>query len=166
MEGGQTTEAGAIVKFESHPHPNHTTGWAMTIPSRRSQVPRLRDDLRVCKFRDRPIPPLSACHRIGFSTKSDAEINSHTQPNMEILSIILMAIGSIIALIYGIQLLILAFQKSVLWGLGYLCVPFVALIFVFMHWEETKRPFLRVLLAIPFFVVAGLIAPQRFAAIE
>jgi len=78
---------------------------------------------------------------------------------MEILSIILFVIGGLIAIIYGIQLLILAFRKSIWWGLGYLFVPFVSLIFVFVNWSEAKRPFLRLLLCIPFFVVGGLLAP-------
>lgn len=46
---------------------------------------------------------------------------------------------------YGIKLLILAFQESVLWGLGSLFVPFVSLIFIIMHWERCRSPFLRYL---------------------
>jgi hypothetical protein len=71
---------------------------------------------------------------------------------MHILGILLVVIGAIIGLIFGIQLLILAFRTSILWGLGYLLVPFVALIFVIVHWQEAKTPFLRCLLAIPFYV--------------
>ena len=72
-----------------------------------------------------------------------------------------MLVGAVIALIYGIQLIILAFQTSVLWGLGYLFVPFVALIFVAMNWDQTKSPFLRSLLAIPFYIAgAMMIGPQ------
>lgn len=66
----------------------------------------------------------------------------------------LVMLGSVIAmvagvacLIYGIKLLILAFQESVLWGLGSLFVPFVSLIFIIMHWERCKSPFLRYLAA-------------------
>jgi hypothetical protein len=83
---------------------------------------------------------------------------------MEILGYILYGIGIIISLIYGIQLLIMAFRHSVLWGLGYLCVPFVALIFIFMHWSETKGPFLKALIGLPF-MIAGvlLVGPENFA---
>lgn len=76
---------------------------------------------------------------------------------MEIVSLVLLGIGLLISVIYGIKLLILAFQKSVLWGLGSLFVPFVGLIFVIMHWAEAKGPFLKSLLCIPFFVVAGIL---------
>ena len=68
-------------------------------------------------------------------------------------------IGFIIALIFGIQLLILAFRTSILWGLGYVFVPFVSLIFIALHWEQTKTPFLRGLLSIPFFIGAAVLTP-------
>lgn len=70
---------------------------------------------------------------------------------MTIAGSILMLIGFLIALVFGIQLLILAFRTSILWGLGFLFVPFVNLIFVGVHWDEAKTPFLRGLLCIPFY---------------
>mgnify|MGYP000660247003 CR=1 FL=1 len=69
---------------------------------------------------------------------------------------ILIFIGAIIGLIFGIQILILAFKESLGWGLGSLIIPFVMLIFVIMHWEKAKSPFLKSLIAIPFYVI-GLI---------
>jgi hypothetical protein len=68
--------------------------------------------------------------------------------DMSILGGILMAIGAIGMLIFGIQILIKAFKTSIGWGLGSLIVPFVALIFVFTHWAETKKPFLYLLLCL------------------
>ena len=72
---------------------------------------------------------------------------------MEIIGMILLGLGSLIAIWYGIILLIKAFQTSILWGLGYLLVPFVALIFVIVHWDVAKKPFLMSLLAIPLIAV-------------
>ena len=60
---------------------------------------------------------------------------------MEILGMISYGIGGIIALVFGVMLLIKAFQTSVLWRLRYIFVPFVALVFVIMHWENTKSIF-------------------------
>jgi FtsH-binding integral membrane protein len=77
---------------------------------------------------------------------------------MEILSIILICIGVIIGLVFGIQLLILAFRTSIWWGLGYIFVPLVGLIFVIVHWSEAKKPFLLSLLSIPFYVGGLLIS--------
>lgn len=78
---------------------------------------------------------------------------------MQILSLILILAGLAIAFVFGIQLIILAFRTSILWGLGYLFVPFVSLIFIAMHWDEAKTPFLRGLLAIPCLVAGVLLAP-------
>lgn len=82
---------------------------------------------------------------------------------MQTIGFILFAIGLIIGLIYGIQLIILAFNTSILWGLGYLFVPLVAPIFIIVHWQETKSPFLRGLLSIPFFIVGALLMPDTAA---
>ena len=70
---------------------------------------------------------------------------------MEMLGLFLMFIGFVIALVYGITLLVKAFQTSVLWGLGSLFVPIiVSLVFVIVHWEVARGPFLRFLIGIPF----------------
>jgi hypothetical protein len=77
---------------------------------------------------------------------------------METLGLICLLIGVVIALIYGLKLLILAFRTSILWGLGYLLVPFVGLIFVIVHWDKAGSPFLRSLLAIPFYALGVLLS--------
>lgn len=50
--------------------------------------------------------------------------------------------GVVIAGIGGAWLLVTAFRESVLWGLGSLFVPFVALIFVLRNFGRAWRPFL------------------------
>ena len=61
---------------------------------------------------------------------------------MEFVPLGLLLIGALIVCIGGIMLLVKAFQTSPIWGLGSLFVPPVAIIFVFMHWQEAKKPFL------------------------
>lgn len=78
---------------------------------------------------------------------------------MQILSVILLCVGALISLIFGIQLLVAAFRTSVWWGLGYLFVPVVGLIFIIVHWSVAKRPFLFGLIAIPFIVLGAVLAP-------
>lgn len=78
---------------------------------------------------------------------------------MELLSIALILIGALISIVFGIQLLITAFQTSILWGLGYMFVPFVSLIFIIVHWADAKKPFLRGLIAIPFLLLGAMLAP-------
>jgi uncharacterized membrane protein HdeD (DUF308 family) len=67
----------------------------------------------------------------------------------------LLVVGGLIMLVFGVLLLIQAFNKSAMWGLGYLFVPFVSLIFVIKFWPETKKNFLRMLIGLPFYI-AGI----------
>ncbi len=55
---------------------------------------------------------------------------------------ILVYIGLVIVIIGGIGFLIAAFKESVLWGIGCLLISPISLIFLFVHWEEAKNPFL------------------------
>jgi hypothetical protein len=54
----------------------------------------------------------------------------------------LLIVGMILGVVGGIWLLVVAFKESVWWGLGSLLLPFVSLIFVIMHWQVSKKPFL------------------------
>jgi hypothetical protein len=63
----------------------------------------------------------------------------------------LSVLSGIAMLVFGIQILITAFKTSTGWGLASLFLPFAILVFVIKHWEATKTPFLRWLMA---FVVA------------
>ena len=81
---------------------------------------------------------------------------------MEIIGAISLIIGVIISVIYGTILLFRAFEAGILWGLGYIFIPFVSLIFVIVHWEDAKSPFLKGLLAIPFFIVGILLTPNNY----
>lgn len=51
-------------------------------------------------------------------------------------------LGLVIAIVGGVWILVLAFQKNIWWGLGCLFVPFVSLIFAIMHWDIAAKPFL------------------------
>ena len=78
---------------------------------------------------------------------------------MELVGGILIAIGTLIALVYGIILIVKAFQVSIWWGLAYLLIPFAALVFIIVHWEVAKKPFLMSLLCIPFIFIGLFLAP-------
>ncbi|MDD7983411.1 hypothetical protein PQO01_00395 [Lentisphaera marina] len=80
---------------------------------------------------------------------------------MEALAATCMIIGAIIAIIFGFILLMKAFQESILWGLGYLFVPFVSLIFIIVHWQEAKSPFLKGLIALPFYGLGIALMPTQ-----
>jgi len=55
-------------------------------------------------------------------------------------------LGLIILLIGSISYLVAAFRAGILWGLGCLFLPPVSLIFLFVHWQDAKKPFLTQLL--------------------
>ncbi len=61
---------------------------------------------------------------------------------MEAIGLILVVLGGIVAVIGGLWFLLVAFQESVLWGVGCLFVPFVSLIFLIMYWDNAGKPFL------------------------
>lgn len=56
-------------------------------------------------------------------------------------AIILIGLGLLLLLIGGIWAIVVAFQRSVVWGLCYLFVPFAALVFLFVAWVEARRAF-------------------------
>lgn len=82
---------------------------------------------------------------------------------MGIIGIALFFIALIICIIYGIKLIIIAFQESTAWGLMYLFVPFANLYFVFTRWEKTKSPFLKTLIAIPLLIIGAMLMPMQSA---
>jgi hypothetical protein len=72
----------------------------------------------------------------------------------------LFILGMILAVVGGIWLLVVAFQESVWWGLGSLLLPFVSLIFVIMHWQVSKKPFLISLAGGVLLGIAAAMAPH------
>jgi len=77
---------------------------------------------------------------------------------MATLGTIIMAIGAIGGLVFWIQILIVAFKQHIGWGLGSLFIPFVGLVFVIMNWDETKTPFLRLLICVAVQIAGGAIS--------
>ena len=73
---------------------------------------------------------------------------------------LLFYVGVAIAIVSGIWLLIIAFRTGILWGLGSLFVPFVGLIFVITHWQESKKPFLWNVLGVGMMIVAAMVQPE------
>lgn len=79
---------------------------------------------------------------------------------MEILGIVLVFAGASIGALFAIVILGRAFQQSFVWGFGCLLIPFMLFVFVMLHWDDTKRPFLLFLLAIPITVAGTILATQ------
>ncbi|MFN7941821.1 MAG: hypothetical protein U0X73_09480 [Thermoanaerobaculia bacterium] len=63
--------------------------------------------------------------------------------------------GLIGCLIFGIQILIMAFKTSIGWGLASLLIPFVMFVYVAKNWAACKTPFLRWLASLVVCAIGG-----------
>jgi hypothetical protein len=61
---------------------------------------------------------------------------------MHFIVLAVVGIGWLTAIIGGIMILIEAFKKSVMWGIGCLLCGIVTLVFVFTNWAACKKGFL------------------------
>jgi hypothetical protein len=61
---------------------------------------------------------------------------------LPIFSIVLIAVGVLVALVGTIMVLVAAFRESVLWGLVVIFAPLGNLIYTCVHWSEAKAGFL------------------------
>jgi hypothetical protein len=68
---------------------------------------------------------------------------------MAMLGTIVVGVAALGMLVFGIQILIMAFKTSIVWGLVSLLIPFAILVYVFKYWQQTKRPFLYSLACVP-----------------
>ena len=66
---------------------------------------------------------------------------------MAMFGTILSALAGLAMLVFGIQILIAAFKTSTGWGVASLLLPFAVFVYIAKHWEQTKTPFLRSLMA-------------------
>ncbi len=73
---------------------------------------------------------------------------------MQILVFILMAVAVSASAVAGIWFLIEAFRVHILWGLALLVFPVLGAVFLFLHWDEVKKPFLLNMIAVSLFLAA------------
>ena len=74
---------------------------------------------------------------------------------MGMLGMALSVLASLAMLVFGIQILITAFKTSTGWGLISLLVPLGVFVFIAKHWEATKTPFLRSVMAFVVVVIGS-----------
>ena len=80
---------------------------------------------------------------------------------ISILVYVLLAVAVVVSTIAGIWLLIEAFRVHVLWGLALIFFPILGIVFVIMHWDTARKPFLLNLLSLLIFLAAFLPALFR-----
>ncbi len=59
---------------------------------------------------------------------------------------VLSMLGAVIVLIADIWIIVEAFRTSIIWGILALLIPFVGLVFVFVHWNRAGRAFILALI--------------------
>jgi len=60
---------------------------------------------------------------------------------IHILGWIFLALGWVLALLGSAWIIVLAWQRSILWGLVCFLVPIVQFLYVAAHWKESKEGF-------------------------
>lgn len=80
---------------------------------------------------------------------------------MFIAALSLLGLGLLIALISNVWFLVVAFQRSVLWGLAVFFLPLANLVFLFHAWAEAKRPFQLGLASLIFFAAGFFALPKE-----
>jgi hypothetical protein len=58
--------------------------------------------------------------------------------------------GYALCFLGGLWIIVLAWQKGVLWGLGCLFLPFLQLVYVALNWKQARSAF--------FLLLAGIVA--------
>jgi hypothetical protein len=71
--------------------------------------------------------------------------------------VVLGFLGFGIAFIGAVLFVISAFRVSILWGLGCLLLPIVTLIFLVLHWQESKNSFFLVMAGFTLMFITGFI---------
>jgi len=77
------------------------------------------------------------------------------------LQMVLLVAGILFLVVGNIWFIVEGFKASILWGLGILFVPFVALFFLISHWREAKKPFLVEVVGIVLFVLSAVLAQGK-----
>ena len=68
-------------------------------------------------------------------------------------------LGYGLTFIGGLWIIVLAWQKGILWGVGCLLFPFLQLLYVGLNWRETKSAFLVLLAGFVALIVSAVLVP-------
>lgn len=75
-------------------------------------------------------------------------------PTLAIVFLIILFIGFVISVLGAVRMLISAFRKSIIWGLGCIFVPFCSLIYLIVDWDNAKSGFFLYLKGVGLILVA------------
>lgn len=78
----------------------------------------------------------------------------------------LFIVGVLLTVVGGLWLLVVGFQTSILWGIGMLLLPIISLIFVVLHWQQAKSPFLLQIVGVVLLFAGGSGDPASVGPLE
>jgi hypothetical protein len=58
------------------------------------------------------------------------------------MALVFLCVGYALCFLGGLWIVLLAWQKGALWGIGCLVFPILQLFYVALNWKEAKSPFL------------------------
>ena len=79
---------------------------------------------------------------------------------MEIMVLGLFVVGVALAIIGAVWFLLGAFSEGILWGLAVMFIPFVSVIFLIVHWQRARWPFLLYLFGSALVIGVLVFAPE------
>ncbi len=71
-------------------------------------------------------------------------------------------LGWTFAFLGSLWIIVLGWQRSVAWGIGCFLLPLVQLIYVGLHWKESKEAFFMILGGFAFMILAHFVGVPAF----
>jgi len=72
-------------------------------------------------------------------------------------ALVLLWVGYALCFVGGLWVVVLAWQKGIVWGLGCLFFPVLQLVYVALNWKQTKSAFFLLLAGLAALFVSGAI---------
>jgi hypothetical protein len=76
---------------------------------------------------------------------------------MEMMAFMFLCVGYILVFLGALWVIVLAWQKGILWGLGCLLFPVIQLIYIALNWKQAKSAFFLQLAGLGAFLLAAVI---------
>jgi len=68
-------------------------------------------------------------------------------------------VGFGLSFVGGLWIVVLAWQKGILWGLACLFIPVLQLVYIALNWKESKSAFFLILAGFVAFFLSGAFGP-------
>jgi hypothetical protein len=76
------------------------------------------------------------------------------------MAFIFLCVGYTLCFLGGLWVIVLAWQKGVLWGLGCLLIPVIQLFYIALNWKQAKSAFFLQLAGLGAFILSAVFGKQ------